>query len=86
MQDSLKCCIQLLCQAREIYTFVHRFRTSKKRTVIKVWLFGVRASIRKSIKLLVNFKLYFIGSTCVRATYTDLGNKIGVFNEQVNSM
>ena len=67
-------------------TFVHRFRTSKKRTVIKVWLFGVRASIRKSIKLLVNFKLYFIGSTCVRATYTDLGNKIGVFNEQVNSM
>jgi len=32
------------------------------------------------------FEFYQIGSTCVRATYTDLGNKIGVFNEQVNSI
>ena len=32
------------------------------------------------------FEFYQIGSTCVRATYTDEGSKIGVFNEQVNAM
>ena len=32
------------------------------------------------------FEFYQIGSRCVRATYTDEGNRIGVFNEQVNSM
>jgi len=32
------------------------------------------------------FEFYQIGSTCVRATYTDLGNEIGVFNEQINSL
>ena len=32
------------------------------------------------------FEFYQIGSTCVRATYTDEGDRIGVFNEQVNAM
>ena len=32
------------------------------------------------------FEFYQIGSTCVRATYTDEGSKIGVLNEQVNAM
>jgi len=32
------------------------------------------------------FEIYQIGGTCVRATYTDEGNQIGVFNEQVNSL
>ena len=32
------------------------------------------------------FEFYQIGSRCVRATYTDEGKRIGVFNEQVNSM
>jgi len=32
------------------------------------------------------FEFYQIGSTCVRATYTDQGNKVGVFNEQINSI
>ena len=32
------------------------------------------------------FEVYEIGGTCVRATYTDEGDQIGVFNEQVNSM
>ena len=32
------------------------------------------------------FEFYQIGSECVRATYTDEGDKIGVFNEQVNKM
>jgi hypothetical protein len=34
-------------------------------------------------------KLFLFSSTgakCVRATYTDQGNKIGVFNEQINTM
>ncbi len=44
--------------------------------------------IKLVLKKLENKMIYciFLGSTCVRATYTDLGNKIGVFNEQVNSM
>ena len=32
------------------------------------------------------FEFYQIGGTCVRATYTDEGDIIGVFNEQVNTM
>jgi len=32
------------------------------------------------------FEFYQIGGTCVRATYTDEGDKIGVFNEQVNKI
>ena len=32
------------------------------------------------------FEFYQIGSSCVRATYTDEGARIGVFNEQVNTM
>ena len=32
------------------------------------------------------FEFYQIGSRCVRATYTDEGDRIGVFNEQVNAM
>ena len=32
------------------------------------------------------FEFYQIGSECVRATYTDEGDRIGVFNEQVNAM
>ena len=32
------------------------------------------------------FEFYQIGSECVRATYTDEGDKIGVFNEQVNKI
>ena len=32
------------------------------------------------------FESYQIGSECVRATYTDEGDRIGVFNEQVNAM
>jgi len=32
------------------------------------------------------FEFYQIGSRCVRATYTDEGDRIGVFNEQVNSI
>ena len=32
------------------------------------------------------FEIYQIGGTCVRATYTDEGDRIGVFNEQVNKM
>merc|ERR1712189_15561 len=32
------------------------------------------------------FKFYQIGSTCVRATYTNEGDRIGVFNEGVNSI
>jgi lipocalin len=32
------------------------------------------------------FEFYQLGSECVRATYTDLGNEIGVFNEQINSL
>ena len=32
------------------------------------------------------FEFYQIGSRCVRATYTDEGDRIGVFNEGVNSL
>ena len=32
------------------------------------------------------FEVYEIGGKCVRATYTDEGDVIGVFNEQVNTM
>ena len=32
------------------------------------------------------FEIYEIGGKCVRATYTDEGDVIGVFNEQVNTM
>ena len=32
------------------------------------------------------FEIFQIGGTCVRATYTDEGDKIGVLNEQVNTM
>lgn len=32
------------------------------------------------------FEFYQIGSRCVRATYTDEGDRIGVFNEQVNAI
>jgi hypothetical protein len=32
------------------------------------------------------FEIFQIGGTCVRATYTDEGDRIGVFNEQVNTM
>ena len=32
------------------------------------------------------FEFYQIASECVRATYTDEGDRIGVFNEQVNAM
>merc|ERR1719461_511048 len=32
------------------------------------------------------FELYELGGTCVRATYTDEGDRIGVFNEQVNEI
>ena len=32
------------------------------------------------------FEFYQIGSSCVRATYTDEGDRIGVFNENVNKM
>ena len=32
------------------------------------------------------FEIYQIGGNCVRATYTDEGDRIGVFNEQVNQM
>ena len=32
------------------------------------------------------FEFYQIGGTCVRATYTDEGDRIGVFNEGVNTM
>ena len=32
------------------------------------------------------FEIYQIGGTCVRATYTDEGNNVGVFNEAINTM
>merc|ERR1719383_568846 len=32
------------------------------------------------------FEFYQIGSSCVRATYTDEGNKVGVFNEYVSTI
>ena len=32
------------------------------------------------------FEFYDIGARCIRATYTDEGDKIGVLNEAVNSM
>lgn len=32
------------------------------------------------------FEIYEIGGTCVRATYTDEGEVVGVFNEQVNEI
>ena len=32
------------------------------------------------------FEFYDIGARCIRATYTDDGDKIGVLNEAVNSM
>ena len=32
------------------------------------------------------FELYQIGAKCVRATYTDEGDVVGVFNEGVNTM
>ena len=32
------------------------------------------------------FEIYQIGGTCVRATYTDEGTNVGVFNEAINTM
>ena len=32
------------------------------------------------------FEIYQIGGICVRATYTDEGNNVGVFNEAINTM
>lgn len=32
------------------------------------------------------FEIYEIGGKCVRATYTDEGDNVGVFNEQVNTI
>jgi len=32
------------------------------------------------------FEFYQIGQTCVRATYTDEGDRIGVFNEGINTI
>ena len=32
------------------------------------------------------FELYEFGAKCVRATYTDEGERVGVFNEQVSTM
>jgi len=32
------------------------------------------------------FEIYQIGGTCVRATYTDEGNNVGVFNEAINTI
>merc|ERR1711970_1040696 len=32
------------------------------------------------------FEIYQVGQTCVRATYTDEGDRIGVFNEGVNTI
>ncbi|XP_023338682.1 apolipoprotein D [Eurytemora carolleeae] len=32
------------------------------------------------------FEIFQIGSSCVRATYTDLGTNVGVLNEQVNDL
>ena len=29
------------------------------------------------------FEIYQIGGTCVRATYTDHGSAVGVFNEEI---